>query len=485
MRRRAYILAAVLVGGASAQNFPGMNRGSSGTATLTLAPPSAPNPTGLANRFRGAVPQGEASSGTMDLSLSEALKLGLDRNLGTLLSSTSERMARADRLTALSRLLPQVRAGVDENSQQMNLAAFGFPPNPAFPSVVGPFKVFDARAYVSQTLFNLRTLYDKRARSKEVEAAVLDSGDAKDTIAEVVTALYWNAVASASRIEAAQAQVTTAEASYQLAEDRRKSGLVPAIDALRAQVQLQAERQRLIASKTDFEKQKLSLAEAIGIPGAQALRLTDTLKFDVVNSLSAEEAILQAFGARKDYQSQAARVDAAELQRKGASRLRMPTVSVDGDYGTLGRSPITNNHGTYSVRLGVNIPIFSGGADQAALQRTEIEVDRQKTLLAEMRAHIGFEIRAALLDLNAAAEQVSVSRSGVDLAGQQVTQARDRFEAGVTDTMEVVQAQQGLAAANDSYITSLYAYSLAKVRLARAMGGTEQNLANWARGGGR
>ena len=88
-------------------------------------------------------------------------------------------------------------------------------------------------------------------------------------------------------------------------------------------------------------------------------------------------------------------------------------------------------------------------------------------------------------DLNAAGEQVGVNKSALDLAGQQLTQARDRFEAGVTDTLEVVQAQQGLAAANESYITSMYAYSLAKVRLARAMGGTEQNLANWTAGGTR
>jgi outer membrane protein TolC len=135
--------------------------------------------------------------------------------------------------------------------------------------------------------------------------------------------------------------------------------------------------------------------------------------------------------------------------------------------------------------VGVNIPIFAGGAEKAALERAELEIERQKTVLAELKAHIGFEIRAALLDLSAAGEQVNVNKSAMELASQQLTQAKDRFEAGVTDTLEVVQAQQGLADANDFYITSLYAYSLAKARLARAMGATEQNLANWAAGGGR
>lgn len=430
--------------------------------------------------FRASVPRGQATSGTMNLSLADAVRLGLERNLAPILTANGERTAQAERLIALSRLLPQIRANVSESSNQINLAAFGFQA-PGFPSIVGPFKLFDARAYLNQTIFNLRQVYEKRASERQLTAATLDSADARDTVVEVVTALYWDAVSSSSRISAAEAQVTTAEASYRLAEDRRTAGLAPAIDVLRAQVELQTERQRLIASRSAFEKAKLSLAEAVGLPSAQRINLTDTLNFAAIRELPDDAAIEQAYLTRKDYQGQLARLEAAEQRLKGASRIRVPSLAVDGDYGVLGKSPI-NSHGTYSVRVGLNIPIFAGGAERAELDRQQTEVSRQKDLLEELRSRIGFEVRSALLDLNSASEQVTVSRSALDLAGQQVMQARDRFGAGVTDTLEVVQAQEGLAAANESYITSLYAYNLAKVRLARALGGTEQNLTRWTQG---
>ncbi len=425
------------------------------------------------------MPQGQPTGAPLDLSLAEAVRLGLERNLGRLLTSNSERSARGERLIAMGRLLPDIHAATNETTQQLNLAAYGFKLGPTFPSLVGPFRLFDARAYISQSIFNLRLLYDKRASDRRMEAATLDYADARDTVAAMITALYWQAVAGQSRIAAAQAQVEAAEASFRLAEDRRSAGLAAGIDVLRAQVELQTERQRLIVSRTGFEKAKLDLAQAAGIPGAQALRLTDQLGFDVIEDLPADDAIEQAYLARRDYQSQSARVEAAELALKGEERLRIPSLSLDGNYGVLGRSP-ASSHGTFSIQVGVNIPIFAGGAERGAIIRAEAEVDRQHALLDELRARIGFEIRSALLDLDSAAQQVNVSRNAVDLAGQQVAQARDRFAAGVSDTLEIVQAQQELAAANENYITGLFAYNLAKVQLARALGGTEQNLAQWS-----
>jgi outer membrane protein TolC len=484
MKRRVALCVALSVAGAFAATaqvqLPGMSatapetnergQGVSGVSAL---------PAGPSNPFRGAAPRGERSATPMELSLAQAIRLGLERNLGPLLTSSGQRTARGERMIALGRLLPDIHAAVNESSQQLNLAAYGFKLSSDIPNVVGPFRLFDSRAYVSQSLFNLRQLYNKRASDRQLDAANFDDADARDTVVEVVTALYWEAAADASRIEAARAQVDTAEAAYQVAEDRRTAGLAPAIDVLRAQVELQNQRQRLIASQTAFEKAKLSIAEAIGIPGGQGLNLTDPLGFEPLQNAPDEAAIDQAFQSRSDYQSQAARVQAAELERKGVAQVRIPTVSLDGDYGVLGRSP-ASSHGTFSIKLGVNIPIYAGGAERGALIRAEAEEQRQRDLLAELRAHIGFEIRSALLDLNAAAQQVSVSRSALDLATQQVAQARDRLSAGVTDTLETVQAEEGQAAANDNYITSLYAYNLAKVQLARAMGGTERNLARWA-----
>ncbi len=480
MRTTVLLLAGAVA--ASAQ-FPLPGQGSRPAPSETPIETAVPLRTAVApNIFRGAVPQGEASGEPLNLSLSEAVRLGLERNLGTILSSAGQRAARGERLIALSRLLPHVHGEVNESSRQLNLAAFGFKLSPDVPSVIGPFQLFDARAYVSQTLLNFRQMYEKRASDRQVDAANFDAADARDNVVQIVTAIYWQSVAGASRIAAAEAQVATAEASYQLAEDRRLAGLVPAIDVLRAQVELQAERQRLIAARADFDKAKLNLSQAIGIPGGQELNLTDKLAFTPIVDLPEEAVIEQASQQRSDYRSQAARVRATELQRKGIHSVVLPSLSLDGDYGTLGSSP-TSSHGTYTVALGLNIPIFAGGAERGAMIRADAELDRQRAQLDELRSRIGFEVRAALLDLNSAKEQVAVSGSALELAQQQVAHASDRFAAGVTDTLEVVQAQQGLAAANESYIAGLFAYNLAKVQLARALGGTEQNLAQWAQQG--
>ena len=173
MNKGCCVVAAAFLSVASGQMFPGMSQSSANPEPAMRL--SMPRPAGLgAGQFRGAVPQGTVTGSAMDLSLAEAVRLGLDRNLGALLTSNNERVAQTERMIALARMLPQIHAGVDERSQQMNLAAFGFPPSDAFPSVVGPYKVFDARAYVSQSLFSLRNLYEKRAKSRELDAAVLD-----------------------------------------------------------------------------------------------------------------------------------------------------------------------------------------------------------------------------------------------------------------------------------------------------------------------
>lgn len=464
--KKALVLAVMLVTGAFAQTGVVFGPGTG---------MQAPTP---GNPFSGSVTVGEPTGQTLDLSLAEAIRRGVEHNLGTVLSGVNQRYARGERIIALSRLLPHLEAEINETSQQINLAAFGFTGFPGVPAIVGPFGLFDARAKVTQEVVNLRWMYNNRASQQQVKATELSGQDARDTVVMIVAALYWQSVAAESRIEAAQAQITTAVASLQLARDQKDAGLVPAIDVLRADVELQAERQRLIADQSAFEQQKLRLAQAIGIPSGQALRLTDTMNDNRLADMDLDRTISAALQTRLDYQSQAAKVQAAEMARKSIRSARLPSLNFEGNYGTIGKSP-AESHGTYMAKIDLNIPIFAGGAERGADVEAQAELDRQKALLDELRSRIGFEIRSAMLDLKAAADQVQVSRNAVNLAREAEAQARDRFGAGVTNNLEVVQAQQGLAAANENLIASLYTYNVAKVALARAMGGTEKNLTAW------
>lgn len=427
------------------------------------------------DRFQGSVPQGQATAEPLGLSLQDAIARGIKTNLGPLLASEDIDSAHGSYMVARSRVLPNIAARIGETSQQVSLAAFGFPAFPGVPLILGPFGVFDARVAMSQEVFNLQSHRNTKAASENVKAARLGFDDARDTVAMVVTALYLQAVTGASRIETERAQVALANALYQQAVDFKKSGVVPAIDVLRAQVELETQKQRLIRLENEFEKEKLRLVRAIGLPDGQAIGLTDPLPDEKAPEVPLEKALADAMQGRKDYQSMAARLRAAELAERAAAAGNYPSLNFRGDFGAIGKSPITAN-GTYTAGVSLDIPVFTGGRVRGEVEQASAETRRQRAELEDLRGRIGFEVRSALLDIRSASDQVEVARNAVTLAKQQEAQARDRFAAGVTNNLEVVQAQQALATANDNYLFSLYASYAARASLARAVGGAEQTL---------
>lgn len=424
------------------------------------------------NPFLGSTPQ-RAIPGVLPLSLKDALQRGLRYNLGLLLSNQSERQALGARLAARSRLLPDISAHSSYMAEQVNLATFGLPPFPGVPPIVGPFEVFDARGFVSQRILDLSSLNNLRARSDALKAAHFNYQDARDTVVLVVGGTYMQAVASSARIDAVRAQLQTANAVYQQTVDMKNAGLAAAIDVLRSQVEMQALQQRLLAVQNDFEKQKLTLARTIGLPTEQAFTLTDTMPFTPAPSLTLAQAIEQAYRSRSDYRSAQSLVHAAEMARKAATAERLPTLSFNGDYGDIGNRP-TSSHGTFTAAAALKIPIFQGGKVHADELQADAQLQQRRAQLEDLQGRIEYEVRTAFLDLKTAADQVNVAKSSVDLATQQLGQARDRFAAGVTDTIEVTQAQEALAAANENYISALFAHNLAKLSLARALGVAEE-----------
>jgi len=286
---------------------------------------------------------------------------------------------------------------------------------------------------------------------------------------------YLQAIAGAARVETAEAQIKTAQTLYDRAVDQQKAGVSPAIDTLRSQVELQSRKQQLIVARNDFAKQKLILSRIIGLPLGQEFMLSDKVPYDTLTPPSLEESLRRAYASRPDYQAALAHVRATELSRRAASAEHYPTFDIEGDYGDIGVTPATSN-GTFHVAGTVSVPIFQGGKAHADVLQAEASLREAKARLEDLRGQIDNDIRNALLDLNAAADQVEVARSSVDLAEQTRTQAQDRFTAGVTDNLEVVQAQESVASAHENYISSLYAHNLAKVELARALGNAEQGV---------
>jgi outer membrane protein TolC len=292
---------------------------------------------------------------------------------------------------------------------------------------------------------------------------------------------YLQAIAGAARVETTEFQVTNAQALYGKASDQLKAGLSPAIDALRSQVELQTRQQQLIVARNDLAKQKLSIARIIGLPPGQQFVLTEKAPYEALTALPLETYLQQAYAARADYQAALAQVRSAELSRRSAAAGRYPTVDVSANLGDIGVTPSQSN-GTWQVTGGISIPIFEGNRAHADVLQADAQLKQARAQLGDLRGRIDYEVRTALLDLNATSEQVEVARSSVDLAEQALAQSQDRFTAGVADNLEVVQAQEAVAGAHESYIQSLYAHNLSKVELAHAVGDAEEGVKRFLKG---
>ena len=440
------------------------------------------------NPYSGSVPAtGKAAPNVLPLSLKEAIERGLKQNLGLLLSGDAVPFARGQYWKDLSELLPNLTASSSVTAQQINLRTVGLNVQ-AFsklgihiPPVVGPFGIFDVRAYMTQSLFNWKSIQQTRSGAQQVKAAQFSFKDARELVVFAVSSAYLQTIADSARVDTAIAQRDTAQALYQQAADQLKAGTTAAIDALRAQVELQTREQQVISARNDLAKQKIALGRVVGLPAGQEFTLTDNATYQPQPKISLEEALSRAYASRADYQSALAQVRAATLARKAAVAGYYPSVSTAVNYGDIGVNP-NNSHGTLDATAALNIPIFQGGKVHGEVLQAEAALRQSQELLDNLRAQIDQDVRNALLDLQSAADLVEVARSSVDLANQTLQQARDRFAAGVTDNIEVVQAQQSVTSANESLISSLYIYNVSKVELARAVGRAEAGVEEYLKG---
>lgn len=474
--RRACLLAGILLCGA------GTSLAQTGTAPPSSTPGEAIPGTLGVSPFAGSVP-GKSVPGVMPLSLRDAVDRGLKQNLGALLSNADIRSARGQRWEQLSALLPHVTAAPYVDVSQINLRELGISfsiPGFTIPASVR-FSYFDARANVTQSLFDWKSINATRAASQSLKSAEYTYKDARDLVVLAVGYTYLQAIADEARILTAEAQVKTAQALYDQASDQVTAGTSPAIDALRAQVELQTRQQQLIQARNAFAIQKLTVARVIGLAPGQEFELTDKSPYQPFEGITVEEALKRAYASRSDYQAALSDTRAAEFSRKAAVAGYLPSLSFSADYGAGAQHPSTSTQ-VFDARGTLTIPIFQGGSVHGEVLQADARLEQTRERLENLRAQIDADIRTALLNLQSSAEQVAVARSSINLAEETLAQSRDRFTAGVTDTVEVVQSQQAVASAHEQYISSLYSYNLAKITLARGLGAAEEGIKEYFKG---
>ena len=477
-------------GGSQAAQLPLSGRaGQSGSATATQT--TTPGATTSVNTLNPAIQvqgpyTGSATSTAAmpfsgKLSLREAIQRGLAYNLGAIGQTQATRQARALGHVARSALLPNINGTLSATDETENLAAVGLHfsvPGFSFPTLVGPFDYVDLRANLSQAILDLTALNNYRSANEVAKASQLSVLDAKDLVVLAVSGTYLQVLAAQARAEAAKAQLDTANALYQQTLQQRNVGLVAQIDANRSQVEALTEQQRLLSLQNDLAKQKINLARLTGLPPTDEYALTDDVPFAPAPSIAQEDAFRQALMQRPDLKAAEGQVRAAERTRSAARDERLPSIAFSANFGAIGPTP-AEARGTYTVSGTVRVPIWQGGKTEADISEADAVLAQRQAELDDLKSSIQGQVRNAYLDLQTATSQVDVAKTNLDVSQQTLVLARQRFDAGVTDAVEVVQTEQTVATAQLDYINSVFAHNVAKLSLARAIGATSNNLAEF------
>ncbi len=452
------------------------------SVTQQTSPSTAPGSSSVINStvsvrppFAGSTPQGTASANPIPLTLEQALSLGLKTNLGVIEQSASVQQAQAQRALAKSGLLPTFNTGLEEAFERENLKTLGVSISIIPESV--QFNYFDTRIRLQQTVLDIVKRDTLRTASESLKASLLATRNTRDLIVLAVAGSYLQLISTEARVVAAQGQVATSKAIFQQAADRLLAGLDARVDRDRAQVQYQTDLLRLRSLQADRDSQKLRLARLVGLPLGQPFTAADTFPFAPLTTFDEPTSLARAQQDRTDIQAAGSSVKAAQNNVKAAHAERYPTINLDGDFGAAGTNPPDfKATGVYTVYGLISIPIYEGGRIRADELQAKAALKQRQAELSDAHAQADQDVRQAFINLNAANDQVTVAKSNVDLAHETLTQSRDRFLAGITDTVEVVQSEQTVVQADDDYISAVFEHNLAKVSLARAMGNAEQTL---------
>ncbi len=408
------------------------------------------------------------------LTLREAVQRGLEHNVNVLVAYTQveEGEGTSARLKSLA-LYPHVQGQIYSNLTKLSLDQFGLTgiATVALPQTTGPFSNYDAHFVAEQSVINLQTYREWKASQRAVEAGKLDYQGECDLVILAVADLYLKGQSDASRIDAAQSRVTESDALYKLAKDKHDAGTATGVDVLRAQVQLANDKQALLVAQNQYKQSLLALARNLGMSPATPLELADPLRYVPLPDYPPEALVPMALLARPDYLALASQRQSVVLQQRANRARYYPKFSVFGSYGELARDP-GDFHSIGIVQGQIDFTLFerdvSGEAQELASKLKRVDYQ-----IADLRRGIEEDVREALLNLQSAAEQVTVAQEGQDLARRELELTQDRFQSGATNNVEVVTAQDQLARAQENYILAVSSHVGAKFLLAAALADTK------------
>ncbi|AXC11645.1 Outer membrane component of tripartite multidrug resistance system [Acidisarcina polymorpha] len=437
------------------------------------------NQSSAANSYYGSVTAVAPTSSPIPLTLDDAIRLGLENNLGLTLSRDQQETASGQRLQALNALLPNLTLQGQTGVHQYNLAAEGFNlglltqiPNAAqfagFP-LITRVDVTQGQVNLNQTVFNLSTIEQYRAAKTGEAVAFYNMQSSRGLVVLNVATSYLQALSASAQLDYARALLTTDEVTLNQVVAEHEAGTVARLDELRARVQYQTQQQAVIAQENNFEIAKINLEREIGIPAGQKIQLTDTSPYAELEATTIENAKQEAYASRQDYQSMLQQIRQSQLSLGAAKHERLPSLNVSGFYGVQGISGSVY-HGIFSAQGELDIPVFHEAKFRGDREAASARLNSLLSQMADLKSRIDQQLRDSLLDVNTQSVLVQVARSNLDLATTELDQTTQRFRAGIEDNLPLVEAQSTLADAQTQYVNTVYNYNQAKLGLARNLG---------------
>lgn len=421
--------------------------------------------------------------GPLQLSLKRAVEIATSPEGSTQIQLSEEALKQAKLRSKEARaaLLPDLESAFSYENRTVNLAAQGITlarlpfPGVSFPTFVGPFNTMDGRVSGSQSILNLSSIRQYQASKTGVSAALADSDSASEQVAAVVARAYLAAIKADTDVETAQANIMLSQAVLTQAENQKAAGTGTGIEITRARVQLANDQQRLLVAQNDRKAAHLRLLRAMGLRLDTDLQLTDRLQYVPVDATTLEQARAQALKERPDYKAQQQREVTARLSASATTLERFPSLAAIGDYGSSGAG-FSTVLPTRTYGLSMRLPIFDGGRRDARRAESMSQYRAEAVRTNDLKEQVELDVRLALDELSSAQDEVTVAKDGLDLAQNELEQARRRYQAGVSDSLEVTDAQTRLERARDNQTAALYNYNVARIDLAQAMGTVRRAL---------
>jgi outer membrane protein TolC len=420
-------------------------------------------------------PNAQAAGEPLKLTLDKAVGLALKQNPTAQIAVLQSAQAVQDKNIARAALLPQADFQTFDSVRRLNLqeelgGAIAFP---GIPGHVGPINIFNAGPTFGMPIFDLTLWSRYHSARDQANASKASSLSTREQVILLVVSQYIGTLRAMATVEASQSRVDLAQALYDQAADLQKEGVGTGIDTLRANVELQNEKQSLLVAQADRDSSLYGLSRLLNLDPHQEIGLSDSLSFFDTPQPDVNVSIDEALSARQEWKALEWQVKAAQHDRQAARDLRLPSVRLDGNWAYEG-TRLNNGIPVYNYQAKLDLPIFTGGRTHAEIVRSDLQLkvlDEQK---ADLRNQIALDVKTALLNLKSARNQVEVATLGVRLAKEEVDQAGDRFKAGVANNIEVIQAQDALARANDNQIAALYRFNQARADYARSIGQMER-----------